>query len=458
MAGPPRTESLSLHDRLIAHLRTALNRPMPLPAGRRVACWLIGVLVLLGPFISHLHKAFDPERPHGDWYSIYAIAEYSVATGELEADESDPIVRTQRYPPITRPLLMLFAVVPKTVSAVLSFVFFATLYVWSAGQISRIFFAPSHPGRSIGAALALALALPYVWADLTAGNLTSILLASVTGAYVLAGKGRPLRAGVVLSIGIMLKIIPVLCLLYFVVRGKWRVAWGVVLGVVLLGILPSLMLFGPQKLWDYHDYWYRTQFMGYTPMNTIDHPNECTYQNQSVVRTMVRLFTDVNAGSSSRPFKITIAPLPRTALKAAYLAIMLTTGLALLWHLWRTRSGGSAQANAATYALCVGSMLWFTPWVGSYYYSLAIWPAAGLLGYLVDNASETSRTRWIRGALALWLLAMPAIGSQLLRAWGTHTWCAAFLLVALAAVYRAAPNRITAIHPNPQEQSRPRSA
>lgn len=444
MAGPPKTESLSLHDRLIAPIRTAVSRPVPMSVGRRAVFWLIGGLLLLGPFVSHMHKAFHSERPHGDWYSIYAIAEYSFDTGELEADEADAIVRTQRYPPITRPLLMLFAVVPKMVSAVLSFVFFATLYFWSAGQVSRIFFAPSHGGRSIGAALALALALPYVWADLTAGNLTSILLASVTGAYVLAGKGRPLRAGVVLSIGIMLKIIPVLCLLYFVVRGKWRVAWGAALGVVLLGILPSLALFGPQKLWDYHGYWYRTQFLGYTPMNTIDHPNECTYQNQAVVRTMVRLFTDINAGSSSRPFKITIAQLPRTVLKAAYLSIMLTTGLALLWYLWRTRSGGSAQANAAAYALCVGSMLWFTPWVGSYYYSLAIWPAAGLLGYLLSDAREPSRTRWARGALVLWLLAMPAIGSQLLRAWGTHTWCAAMLLAALAATYRLAPSRVTA--------------
>jgi|GEM_PF-4384766 len=487
MTGPSRTEPLSFHDRLIAQLHTALNRSTPLSTGRRAACWLLGGLLLLGPFVSHWHKAFHPDRPHGDWFSIFAIADYSLDTGKLEANEADPIVRTQRYPPITRPLLMLFAVVPKAVSAVLSFALFAVLYVWSASQVSRIFFTPSPPSRSIGTALALALVLPYVWADLTAGNLTSVLLASVTGAYVLAGRGHPLRAGVVLSVGIMLKIIPVLCLLYFIVRRKWRVAWGVALGVVLLGILPSLALFGPQKLWDYHDYWYRTQFLGYTPMNTIDHPNECTYQNQAVVRTMVRLFTDVNAGSSSKPFKITIAPLSRTALKAAYLAIMLTTGLALLWYLWRTRSETSARTNAATYALCVGSMLWFSPWVGSYYYALAIWPAAGLLGYLLGDAHEPrvstrthlwhgrpagedtgetpvpqvhlgtlSRTRWVRGALVLWLLAMPAIGSHLLRAWGTHTWCAALMLVALAAAF--APSSVTAIRPNHQERSRPHSA
>lgn len=439
---------------MIVHVRTALNRPAPLPVGGRAACWLLGGILLLGPFISHWHKAFHPDRPHGDWYSIYSIAKYSTDTGELEANEADPIVRTQRYPPITRPMLMLMAVVPKAVSAVLSFFLFVALYLWSARQVSRIFFAPTKGSRPIGVALALGLVLFYVWADLTAGNLTSVLLASVTGAYVLADRGRPLRAGCVLSIGIMLKIIPVLCLLYFVARRKWRVAWGVALGVVLLGILPTLMLFGPQKLWDYHGYWYRTQFLGYTPINTIDHPTECAYQNQSVVRTMVRLFTDVNAGSTNRPFKITIAQLPRTVLKAAYLAIMLTTGLALLWYLWRTRGENSARANAETYALCVGSMLWFTPWVGSYYYTLAIWPAAGLLGCLLDETRDPSRTRWARRALVLWLLAMPAIGSQLLRAWGTHTWCAAVMLIALAAAYRYAPNRIT----NRPERSRPRSA
>lgn len=414
-------------------MRDALGRETPPTRRFRIVWLLLAAIFLAGPFASHLHKSFNTERPHGDWYSIYSIAEYSMKTGELQADEGEDIVRTQRYPPITRPLLMLFAVPPKAVSAVVSFALFGGLYVWCAARVSAFFFRPTSQARWVGIAFALGLVLPYVWADLTAGNLTSVLLASVTGAFVLAAGGKPFRAGIVLSIGIMLKIIPVLCLLYFLVRRKWGVAWGVAAGVVVIGVIPSLAIFGPSKLWNYHGYWYRTQFSVYTPMNAIDNPVECTYQNQAVVRTMIRLFTRTNAGSSGHPFYVTIAELPRVAIKIAYATLMTLSGLGFLAWLYRTRHADSAPA---VYAVCVGSMLWFSPWIGSYYYSLALWPAAALLGNLLTVAAEPRTVRWSDRALLVWLAAFPAIGSYFLRACGIHTLASLCLLVAIAGTFK----------------------
>lgn len=422
----------------------ALRRTSPASRRARIVFWVIVAATLAGPLASHLHKAFDPERPHGDWFSIYSIAQYSWDTGELEADEADDTVRTQRYPPITRPMLMLLAIPPKGVSAVLSFALFAGLYGWCAWQVSRICLGPTPHGRIAGAALAVGLVLPYAWSDLVAGNLTSVLLASVTGAFVLAERGRPFRAGLVLSVGIMLKIIPVLCLLYFVMRRKWAVAWGVGAGIVAFGVLPSLALFGPQRLVDYHGYWYREHFSMYTPMRVIDRPIECTYQNQAVVRTMVRLFTPINAGSSGRPFHITIAEPPRWVIKAAYIAIMGITGLAFVGWQWHIRRDKTPGASPTGYAMCVGAMLWFSPWVGSYYYSLAMWPAAALAGHVLRNLDEPRAARWSQRALLLWVAAMPAIGSYFLRACGVHTATAGVLLIALAAMLHSRRNENTA--------------
>lgn len=419
-------------------MRHALGRATPTPGRARFGWAVLAAILLAGPFVSHLHKSHDPVRPHGDWYSIYSIGRHSLETGTLEADEDTAVVRTQRYPPIARPLLMLMALPPKTVSAVLSFIVFAGLYGWCAWHVGRVFLRPSRHGRWVAAGLVLAPALPFIWADLTAGNLTSVLLASVTGAYVLAERGRLFRAGLVLSIGIMLKIIPVLCLLYFVTRRKWRVAWGVAAGLVFIGLVPSLAIFGSRKLWDYHAWWYRTQFSMYTPMSVIDHPIECTYQNQAVVRTMVRLFTPINAGSSKRPFSITVAEPPRIILKIGYFVVMGVSGLVLLGWLWRTRDGPSTNTAAAGYAVCVGSMLWFSPWIGSYYYSLAMWPAAGLLGYDLFRDDEAAGARWARRALLLWFVVMPALGSYWLRACGIHTLAAGVLLITLAWAARGA--------------------
>jgi hypothetical protein len=392
----------------------------------RWICVIAAGLFLLGPFIGNMRKSLWSNR--GDWLSIYNIAEHSVRTGKLQADESEKIVRTQRYPPITRPMLMLFALPPKPVSAVLSFALFAVLYGWSARKVAEVFPPPTVAHKTVAGAVAVAVVAPYIWADLTAGNLTSVLLASVTGAYVFAQSGKPLRAGVILSVGIMLKMIPGLCLIYFLFQKQWRVFAGVVLGVLLLGVLPSLLIFGPTQLIDYHDYWYHEEFAKFTPMRTIEQPVECTYQNQAFVRTLIRLFTHTNAGHSGDPFYIQVADLSQLSLKAIYVAVMFASLGGLVWFCWRsTQRGGDAGAEA--YALCVGSMLWMSPWAGSYYFSLAIWPVMAL-------ASRLGRPEGSRWALVVWFAAMPTLASLTLRAYSPSMFATLLILIALALKFR----------------------
>jgi hypothetical protein len=407
----------------------SLHRSSPLSRRHWFAIAAMAIAFLAPPMASHLHKALRTQ--HGDWLSIYNIAVFSVDTGELQADPADDVIRTQRYPPIARPLLMLFALPPKAVSAVLSFALFVGLYGWCAAKLSRHFLSPTPAGRPLGVALCIALTAPYIWADLTASNLTSVLLWSVTAAFVLAQRGRPWRAGAALSIGIMLKMIPAVCLAYFLFRKQWRVLGGAVAGIFLLGLLPSLLLFGPRKLYDYHRYWYTQEFAKYSPLRTIDQPVECTYQNQAIVRTMVRLFTPTNAGHSWDPFYLQIAEPPRWAIKAAYISLMGASLAALLWILWRSRGDTSAGASGMCYALCVGTMLWLSPWAGSYYFSLAMWPVVALVGVLVQANDGTRRSPFVSFALLFWIAAMLSLASQTLRALGISMTATLVLLIAV---------------------------
>ena len=393
-----------------------------MPSRTRWICAIAAALFLIGPFIGNMRKSLWSNR--GDWLSIYNIADHSVRTGKLQADESEKIVRTQRYPPITRPMLMLFALPPKPVAAVLSFALFAMLYGWSAAKIAEVFPPPRVADRTVAASVAIAVVAPYVWADLTAGNLSSVLLASVTGAYVFAQRGKPLRAGVILSIGIMLKMIPALCLIYFLFRKQWRVFIGVALGVVIIGVIPSLLIFGPTQLIDYHSYWYHEEFAKFTPMRTIEQPVECTYQNQAFVRTLIRLFTPTNAGHSGDPFYIQIADLSVPSIKSIYIAVMFASLAGLVWSCWRS-TRRSSDAGPEAFALCVGSMLWMSPWAGSYYFSLAIWPAMALV-----TLRDTSRTGRI--ALVVWFAAMPTLASLTLRAYSPSMFATLVVLVAVS--------------------------
>lgn len=433
---------------MLPRLSAALHRTAPLTWRERILWLVIAILLLHWPFLSHIHKSLN--KQHGDWLSIYHIARHSVQTGELRAEGTEDLVISERYPPIARSLLMPLALPPKAVSAVLSFVLFASLYGWCAVRLSDLFLRPSPAGRWLGSAITLGLVSPYIWADLAACNLTSVLLWSVTAAFALAQSGKPIRAGVALSVGISLKMIPAICLLYFISRRQWRVLWGAVIGIVVLGLLPSLVIFGPKKLWDYHGYWYREEFSKFTPMATIDQPVECLYQNQAVVRTMIRLFTHTNAGHSADPFYIQIAEPPRWVLKAGYVAIMGASVGLLLWVLWSHRHDSSPLVIGGCYALCVGAMLWLSPWVASYYFSLAMWPATALAAVILGPAAardeslgrlsrasafRRDRTPVIaRFALATWLLLIPTLASQSLRALGASMWGVLVLLVAVARI------------------------
>lgn len=397
--------------------------------------WIILSLValfLLGPFISHLHKSCGTAR--GDWLSIYHIAEYTLRTGNLQVDEQtdDKLVITERYPPIARPLLLLFALLPKEISAVLSFLLFASLYAWSVVQISTLYPETGELSARTARLWPAMLVAPYIWADLTAGNLTSILLWSVTAAFVWSERGRPWRAGVALSVGILLKMIPAICLIHFALHRQWRVLAGSIAGVVFLGLLPSLAIFRPGSLAEYHSHWYRAEFAKFSPLRVIDQPVECTYQNQAWPRTMIRLFVPVNSGHAGDPFSITIAQPPRWLLKVAYLLIVFISLLAFCWVLWRTKQSLIPSSIMGSFSLCVGAMLWFSPWVASYYFSLAIWPLAAVVARMARQKSTalSDRLPWL--VLLIWLLAMPGLASQFLRACSVNLLALAFVLVSVA--------------------------
>lgn len=407
------------------------------PAGgrRRYAAAALLLLVLFLPtFLSHLHKALRTD--HGDWLSIYNIALHSRQTGELAADASEPIVRTQRYPPIARPLLMLMAVPPKSVSAVLSFLLFAACYLVSAACISRVTLSPRPQDRPLAMLVAIGFVLPYAWSDLANGNVTSVLLASVTLAYVLAERGRGTSAGVVLSVGILLKMVPAVCLMHFLVRRQWRVGVGVVVGVVAIGLLPTFAVFGVRRTIDYHRVWYEQEFVRLAPAKTIDDAVECGYRNESVVRTLVRFLTPVQVGDVGREFRVSVAAWSPGAIKLTYAAVMTATAAAWLTFLWWMRRATAPVARAGCYSLCVGAMVWFSPWVYVYYFALAMWPALALLGHSI-RAGERSRPATLaRAALILWLVALPAVASPFLRACSVHLWAMAVVLLALGLAVR----------------------
>jgi hypothetical protein len=76
-------------------------------------------------------------------------------------------------------------------------------------------------------------------------------------------------------------------------------------------------------------------------------------------------------------------------------------------------------------------MLWLSPWAGSYYFSLAMWPVVALVGVLVQANDGTRRSPFVSFALLFWIAAMLSLASQTLRALGISMTATLVLLIAV---------------------------
>ena len=87
---------------------------------------------------------------------------------------------------------------------------------------------------SLAASLALLLICFPLWEQCRLGQLTLLLLVLVTGAWAAERSGRPRLAGSLLGAATMIKLFPGFLLVYYALRGRWKVVAAGVLAVTAL--------------------------------------------------------------------------------------------------------------------------------------------------------------------------------------------------------------------------------
>lgn len=89
-------------------------------------------------------------------------------------------------------------------------------------------------------AAAVLCSMRYVTMNAASGQIAAVQLALALGGLVLMKRGLPWGGGLLLSLAIMIKIVPVLLLGYLVLRRDWRGIAGTVAGCALWALLPAL--------------------------------------------------------------------------------------------------------------------------------------------------------------------------------------------------------------------------
>jgi len=89
----------------------------------------------------------------------------------------------------------------------------------------------------------LALSLPYVHSCLVVGNVGLLLVFLVVATWFLVERGREWEAGVTLGLAALIKLLPAVLIIFFLLKRRWRVAGGATAVALVLGYgLPLLTL------------------------------------------------------------------------------------------------------------------------------------------------------------------------------------------------------------------------
>ena len=388
--------------------------------------------------------SFDrARRLRFDFDHFYLDARYVWEHGALNPELDNPD-RTQR-----RRLPFYLPVVPLLLAPLTAGGIGPAAAIWAAGQTLCVglvlkMLARGSPARDPArrvrptVAVACVLAAPAILEALKFNQLTFPVLALLLGALVGVQRQRPVRAGVLLGLATLVKLLPVLLALWLVLKRQWWALGAFVITVLLLVLGPPLLVFGPQRTMQYHAEWWRYNLHGPPARGMVaDDVGEETLddhftdrRNQALPVVLARLFWP------GHPHHVPFQPLTLSAATCAWLArgVLAILLVVLLWWSrapWPKLAREPRQVEFAVYLL---GMMVFAPLLRQYY---LVWALPALVLF-VRWASERlpGRRRLTGGAgMALWVLGMLLWLSEAARACGAH-W---LMLVGMGALLFASP-------------------
>lgn len=290
---------------------------------------------------------------------------------------------------------------------------------------------PSKPRRAT--LIAVGLMLAYFHSAAVLGAINLLVLFLIIATWFFFESRREWLAGLTLGLAILIKIIPALLLLFFLLRGRWRVAAGAALITLILGLGLPLAAIGWQRTIDRHQEFRAGAAEGHAAYTTIhaEKPRKAKYSNNALPIVIRRLLTHTNADPSPQgdQLYVNLADLPRTAVWWIYVSIaatafVLTAAFTLFPpRPWPPDSDDAVLALRAQFGAWCCLMIILSPLVWTHYLPLVYWP----LALSADRAERSQRaagrpaattvivlSAWLLCAFCLAIPAARAVGAQML--------------------------------------------
>lgn len=270
--------------------------------------------------------------------------------------------------------------------------------------------------------LLFASVVPFWVGNLVSGQNGAILICMIVWGYAYARRKRPVIAGLLLAVPVMIKAIPILFLMPFLVpksfrENGWRVAGVVCLSSAIWIFVVSSLYFGARTNFLFQQRWLSMVVYGPdgTPADPF-HPKSMhsvpRYGNQSSEAVLARLILDIPADGRASGFHVNVWSLKSSTwrLVRSTFAVAILSGC--LFSLWRNGNAVPGLSEASLIAL---AMLLVSPIVWTHYY---LWMVFSCLTLLKDP----NRERWSRWLLIFWWLGELGLWSPWLKGIGVQLW------------------------------------
>lgn len=268
------------------------------------------------------------------------------------------------------------------------------------------------------------LMLPIAIDGFLLGSFHMLMIFLTVAGLTNAWRGRAWRGGLLLGIGVWLKLLPIVGVGYLLLKRKWLAAATAILCALTIDVVLSVAGYGLATGWQEHVHWLDQGAVG-TATRQMDDGNandEDRLTNQSTMVVVRRLFNDQTGFS-----ELTITALSPAMLGAVELGVLGALGAGVLWLLKRPAYRLRPEDWSAEISLVLLCTVWFSPVVWSYHFSAAL-PALALL--MARPGHEASK----RATAAVWIFALACFTIPLARAGGHMLWATFFIGAQVAIV------------------------
>jgi hypothetical protein len=399
----------------------------------------IGVVYTMGIAIDVAVRAESTTDFRDFWENAVHFRE----TGEIAAD-----LGVHNYLPFFTIFVLPWGLLPLRVASVAFVVLSLVLFAMTVALAERLLNERARPGPRAAMLAALVLVIPYVHSCAVLGNMGLLILFLIVTAWFLVEHGREWEAGLALGLAALIKLLPALLIVFFLLKRRWRVAGTAAATMLVLGLGLPLATVGWERTVSLHKDFYVRAVRDGSAVQTItsDQPTKALYSNNSIPIVLRRLLSPVDgARRGEHPLYVDIVNLSRGTILGIYVLLMAvfigTTLFLTRPHStsWPPDGIGAARALRAQFGSWCCLMLLVSPLVWTHYLPLVYWP----LALLADRTERTYRSgamcRLSTVALVLWLIAALLLAWPAARAAGAPIAGVVVLWLALVALTRRAP-------------------